>query len=133
MSGADGRQYHYEFSRTVGTPALSQLRAWLRDRLTNEAPNAVWDAELAVTELVSNAYEHARGAITVQLHLIAERAVLRVEVEDGSPELSPRPEPGPDHGRPHGRGLLLINALSTAWGVLGAPERKTVWVEIALA
>lgn len=133
MSGADGRQYRYEFPRVVGNPALAQLRAWLRDRLADEAPNAVSDAELAVTELVANAYEHARGAITVRLRPIRERAVLRVEVEDGSPELPPRPQPGPDHGQPRGRGLLLINALSTAWGVLRAPGRKTVWVEIALA
>jgi anti-sigma regulatory factor (Ser/Thr protein kinase) len=133
VGSTDEREFSYEFSRQAGKPALSQVRAWIRDRLTSERPTAVYDTQLAATELVTNAYEHARGAIVLRLRLIRERAVLRLEVEDGSPDLPPRQPSTPDVGQIRGRGLLLINALSSAWGVRRAPGSKTVWVEIALA
>lgn len=133
MAVGDEREHRCELTRASGEPSLGQVRAWVRDRLTNERPNTVYDAEIAVTELLTNVYEHACGAITSRLRLIRERAVLRLEVEDGSPDLTPRPLSTPDYGRLRGRGLVMIEVLSSAWGVYLASGRKTVWVEIALA
>lgn len=131
--GAEHEYTHcFEFPRAAGELPLAHVRAWIRGWLTNAWPSAAYDAELAATELLTNAYEHSQGTIVLRLLLIRERAVLRLEVEDGSPHLAPRSRPSPDVGQRRGRGLVMIDLLG-AWGVVPAAGRKTVWVEIALA
>ena len=45
---------------------------------------------------------------------------------------TPEPQP-PSNSREHGRGLLLIDALTTAWGIEDGPGTgKLVWAEITL-
>jgi hypothetical protein len=39
----------------------------------------------------------------------------------------------PDVGAEHGRGLLLVEAMSTAWGVVKADVGKTVWAEFSVS
>jgi anti-sigma regulatory factor (Ser/Thr protein kinase) len=120
---------NFDFPAALPLP-LAQVRAWLRSHLRGVSPDTVSDAELVVTELVSNAYEHATGAVGLRLCLLTDR--LRLEVDDACPD---RP-PDADHVRapdePGGRGLMLITALTTAWGVLAGVGRKTVWAEIQL-
>ena len=38
----------------------------------------------------------------------------------------------PNNETQHGRGLLLVEAMSTAWGVIRTDVGKTVWVEFGL-
>src|SRR4051794_40625275 len=69
------------------------------------------DAQLVVTELVTNALQHAGGKIDVCLELDDES--LRISVVD------PEPQRLPTLGKPHGDGgygLNIVSALSVAWG-----------------
>lgn len=86
------------------------------------------DAGLVVTELVANAIEHAESGCQLVVTHFDEG--VRIEVRDagrGTPE--PRPI---DVTAEDGRGLLIVAALSTAWGIEDAGHGKTVWVELAL-
>ena len=80
-----------------------------------------------LTELATNAALHARSAYTV--HLVMEAASLLVEVTDSSPAPPQHRHYGPDATT--GRGIALVDALSTAWGVESSPTGKTVWCRVA--
>jgi DNA-binding NarL/FixJ family response regulator len=83
-------------------------------------------ALLVVSELVTNAVTHAGSECRVRLQLSS--SVLRIEVADigsGSPE----PQP-PTMTEEHGRGLLLVSAMSSAWGIDPLDDGKVVWAEL---
>ena len=84
------------------------------------------DAALLLTELVANCVRHARSPM--QIRLTVEHDLLRAEVRDGS-ALNPLPREPDGHG---GRGVLILDALASRWGVFGHPGAgKTVWFELA--
>jgi anti-sigma regulatory factor (Ser/Thr protein kinase) len=78
---------------------------------------------LLTSELVTNAVRH--GAGPVGLHVVWGDGAVRVEVADQSPE---RPVVrAVDRDALNGRGLILVDGLSTGWGVLAGRPGKTVW------
>jgi DNA-binding NarL/FixJ family response regulator len=82
--------------------------------------------ELLVSELVTNSIVHARSDVEVSVAVSSDR--IRVAVFDSSREpLVPR-EAGPE--ATSGRGLLVLDALATAWGTEFAPGGKSVWFEV---
>lgn len=84
------------------------------------------DALLLVTELVTNSFLHAGTTVTLDVRTDAHTAT--VAVSDGS-----RGRPAPvsaDSNRESGRGLLLIDALATAWGTQHDATGKTVWFRV---
>jgi signal transduction histidine kinase len=84
------------------------------------------DAKLVATELVSNAVKHARTALGLTVRAVL--GAVRIEVADRIRELPfPRLAEQDDSG---GRGLLLVDALSSAWGVDPTPSGKTVWAQL---
>jgi CheY-like chemotaxis protein len=88
------------------------------------------DAALLVTsELAANAVTHAGSAFRVQLSV--RSTTLRIDVVDYG---SGAPEPQAlSLSEEHGRGLHLIDAMTTAWGIEDAPTAgKVVWAELAL-
>ncbi|GAA0805716.1 ATP-binding protein [Spirilliplanes yamanashiensis] len=97
-----------------------------------EIPHLVFPASLAVSELVSNAVQHARTMVTLRLSLRPRH--LLVAVQDGSPdEPVIRPTPGPSaDGRDGGRGLPLVAALALHWGSLPTAGGKVVWASFPL-
>jgi CheY-like chemotaxis protein/anti-sigma regulatory factor (Ser/Thr protein kinase) len=86
------------------------------------------DAEIVVTELVTNAFVHA--ATTCRLALSFSRGRLRIEVRDEA-EGAPDPQ-APDTARESGRGLLLVSAMADAWGVEPLRDGKVVWADLRL-
>ncbi|MEU3050794.1 ATP-binding protein [Streptomyces sp. NPDC006984] len=86
---------------------------------------------LVVSELVTNAVEHALPPIALLIGQSAEGAV-RIEVEDGGPA----PEEGAwaTTGSPgeHGRGRHLVAALATAHGSHPLPGGATHWASLPL-
>ncbi len=86
------------------------------------------DALLVVSELAANAITHAASGCRIRLSL--NPTTLRIDVIDtgtGTPE--PQPASSTEE---HGRGLLLVAALTTAWGLEVVPGAgKLVWAELA--
>ena len=90
----------------------------------------VEDAQLVVSELVTNAVVHAGRRC--ELGIAFRNGSLRVEVADeggGGPEVQAASE----HIE-HGRGLLLVSAMTDAWGVEPLlAGGKVVWAELRSA
>jgi anti-sigma regulatory factor (Ser/Thr protein kinase) len=83
----------------------------------------VYDAELAVSEVVTNAVLHGREPI--RLRIVIEGEGIRVQVHDGSP-VSPAFSMI-DPTAVTGRGLMLVSAVADCWGVDPDETGKTVW------
>lgn len=97
------------------------LRDWDCEELTDTAC-------LLVSELLSNAVRHAGGPLRLRLRRTGDE--LSVEVCDGSPILPRARAVCPDDES--GRGLLLVEALASAWGTLPTEEGKAVWFSVPL-
>jgi len=92
---------------------------------------AVTDAALVVSELLSNALQHAQPlpgpGIRVAWDLDSDS--VRVAVSDGGG--STRPELGePTPTATGGRGLRIVARLSRRWGALSDEKGTTVWAEV---
>jgi anti-sigma regulatory factor (Ser/Thr protein kinase) len=92
---------------------------------------------LLVAELSSNAVLHGRvPGRDFELRLTYDRAVglVRVEVSDTHPGQPKPPESSPaPETADGGRGLLLVDAVASRWGVSERPgPGKTVWAECAM-
>ncbi|GAB3741372.1 hypothetical protein GCM10027598_72050 [Amycolatopsis oliviviridis] len=127
--GTTGTRQAFEFP-TDSAPPLGEVRAWLRDQLSEVGRITIADTELLTTELVTNAHEHADGVAELRVFQPSGRDVVRVEVDDRRPHLRPRKVTKQDPASPHGRGLALVEAISTEWGVDTGAGHKTVWAEI---
>ncbi|WP_328691365.1 ATP-binding protein [Streptomyces caniferus] len=97
------------------------LAAWNLDDLAE-------DGALIVSELVSNAVQHARRD---SIRVVVERTALRtvrVAVADFS---RARPVPrAPGDGGEDGRGLILLAALAADWGTDERRWGKVVWADL---
>ena len=89
-------------------------------------PSRMSDLLLMISELVSNAWVHGRGQIVLRLQV--DDGVVRGEVIDQGAgferEVRAR---GPEEVG--GRGLFLVDALSTSWGIHEGTTH--VWFELA--
>ena len=85
------------------------------------------DAAMVITELVANAVDHARSESTLSVGV--KRGTLCVAVRDARPGPVPRPAPI-DPTAPRGRGLQMVDALTSAWGVTLHADGKTVWAVV---
>ena len=87
------------------------------------------DALLLTSELVTNAVLHGRSEVCVEVTPAAES--VRIAVLD---ENSRHPAPvREDHDALDGRGLALVAAVATRWGVDDRPLGKSVWFELSLS
>ncbi|WP_344056394.1 ATP-binding protein, partial [Sphaerisporangium rubeum] len=93
------------------------LREWGLDELID-------DAETIVSELYTNALRHGVAPYTLSLR-VAGRC-LGGEVTDHGPLFVP-PQLPADDDQEHGRGLRIVAAYSTGWGVDPAEVGKVVW------
>ena len=96
-----------------------QLRDWHVESLCD-------DAALIITELVANAIRYARTEVEIRVQPI--EGGIRLEVSDGS-TLTLRPRQAADTEET-GRGLTLVDALSSRYGVEADEQGKCVWAEM---
>ncbi|MCW3030812.1 MAG: hypothetical protein JWM66_945 [Solirubrobacterales bacterium] len=111
-----------------GLDSVSEARLHVTRALEGQPQELVDVAELLTSELATNAILH--GASGFELKVEVDRKI-RVEVCDtggGRPAVL---QAGP-HDR-SGRGLGLVQALSSAWGVIPSSTGKTVWYELPVA
>lgn len=86
----------------------------------------VGTAELLVSELAGNVVAHVGSWMEVTVEFID--GSVRIGVSDGDPS---RPQPQvPTDGSLGGRGLLIVERLSSRWGVDTRADGKTVWFEL---
>ncbi|MGK5532963.1 ATP-binding protein [Streptomyces sp. URMC 129] len=114
--------------------SVGEARIRVRETLTRWGVPAetVDDAELIVSELVTNAVVHT-GTEAVVCALRHGGGRLRIEVTGRRTGLAvPRPRAARADDE-NGRGLALIEALCTAWGVTDATDGRgrTVWAALA--
>ncbi len=99
------------------------------ERLGNEVdPAALANLRLLVSELVTNAIEHAGGNGDIGLLVRLTDGVVRVEVVDGGAGFTPRPRQAGDSLR-SGWGLHFVERLSDRWGA-DTEGGGRVWFEM---
>jgi anti-sigma regulatory factor (Ser/Thr protein kinase) len=81
-------------------------------------------ARIVTSELVTNAVEHAGSDVTVAVSEAPDHVRIDVTDADFNHELHPR---SPGIESESGRGLLMVDELSTDWGVEPHRSGKTVW------
>lgn len=86
------------------------------------------DGALIVSELVSNAVQHARSRSLRITVTRPEAARVRIGVVDKSTKLPEIREPG--EGAESGRGLTLVAGRAPNWGADPLPWGKRVWAEL---
>ncbi len=120
----------YEVDLARDPDSAAEARRALGEVSDHLTPRRLEDAQLLVSELVTNALRHAglEEADTIKLVVETGDRALRIEVCDTGPgfELS---EPAPDPTRPSGWGLYLVRELSDRWGVEQAGLTR-VWFEL---
>ncbi|MEU1707401.1 SpoIIE family protein phosphatase [Streptomyces sp. NPDC005706] len=97
------------------------LRAW------GVSPDTLDAALLVVSELVTNALVHTGGPVRLDLSLVNHR--LRLAVADTSPR-SPVKPTSIGWEATGGRGILLVEAVSAAWGTVPVSGGKQVWADL---
>jgi anti-anti-sigma regulatory factor len=87
------------------------------------------EAQIVVTELVTNGVQHAVGDLTLVVRRTAR--FLHVAVHDRGTGLPVRGESDPEVDE-SGRGLMLVEAIAAAWGTLPTTAGKVVWATLRL-
>ena len=106
--------------------AVPTARRFLTAELSEVPVETLEDAKLVVTELVTNALLHGQPPLTLRVAQKGEQ--LRVEVQDASRVMPVIPRP--NHDAMTGRGLGLVAALSSTWGVEPTAHGKVIWAEL---
>ena len=119
--------------RTASTRLAADARSAATARHFVDTALRSWDCNdlldvvtLLVSELVTNAVIHAGSEVEVEVRLAGGR--VRVDVVDRSTEVVKRRDAEDDDQS--GRGMDLVEALASAWGIDLVPGGKSVWFEI---
>lgn len=99
--------------------AVAPARDWARAMYRREGGTQFETCALLVSELVTNAVDHAEGDL---VEVTLRTSPFSIDVRDGSPK---EPEiQGPDDDDEHGRGLILVSALSSHFEVIPVNDGK---------
>jgi anti-sigma regulatory factor (Ser/Thr protein kinase) len=115
-----------------GLDAPRIARAFLAEHATALEDSVRHDAELLVSEIVTNAVRHGRPNITLRLTL--HPPGIGVAVHDFGPGIPTAPTGEPDLTSEGGRGLFIVAALASDWGIEPAISGtgKTVWFRLQI-
>ena len=117
--------YTWELPRDSTAPA--QGRWHVRGVTSND--REAGDAELVVTELITNAWKHGSGDGPITLRVEVRDDAMRLEVcgESASDPVSSQQTAGSDSG---GRGLMMIDGLADSWGYERNGSNLCVWADL---
>lgn len=104
---------------------VDEVRQWLPATLQD-------DAGLVVSELLSNAVRHASPLPNGKLRLTWRREPsggVEVAVTDGGAATRPQ-QRHPSLSALGGRGLTIVGALSSSWGIRNEDPGVTVWARV---
>ncbi len=115
-----------DVSSNARAPGIA--REALRDMLDESIPRAFsLDAQLAITELVTNSVRHVRAPSTIEVRADLSTERLRVEIRDrgaGFTYLDTAPAAEAEGGW----GLLIVDRVADRWGFSEKPG--TAWFEL---
>jgi len=117
--------------RDPGTPA--QGRRLLESALDSLPEPVLADAQLLLTEVLSNAIVHGSPGAGARLDVSVEagESTVRVTVTDRSPRFARPSIHRPDPTAASGWGLYLLERLAERWGVKDATDGgSAVWFEL---
>jgi anti-sigma regulatory factor (Ser/Thr protein kinase) len=113
--------------------SVAHVRKAVVDDLSTRdvSPAVIDEAEIVISELVSNAIRHARPLAdgNLRVHWKVKAGVVEVEVTDGGGDSTPRPAPRTIWA-PSGRGLRIVRSLAHEWGVTEDRTGSTVWASL---
>ncbi|MGB7818779.1 MAG: ATP-binding protein [Ornithinibacter sp.] len=125
----------------IDTESVGRVRTRMADDLMARGlgEELVEDAQIVVTELLTNAFRHAHALSdgTMRVRWKVRPESLEIEVTDGGSPTTPLPAPR-GVWRDSGRGLRVVRALAHEWGsgedrtghvvwaCLGGPSRRRV-------
>lgn len=112
------------------TPRAPAVARRVVEELADELdPGILRDAQLLVSEVVTNSVKHSGSDEPIRLRVWARRRGLKVEIADGGYgfEAAAPPDPFEAEG---GRGLLILDSLADRWGV-SRDARARVWFELS--
>lgn len=112
------------FSRRPAS--VSAARRYIRDALGDLPSEQLDAAELIVSELSTNSVKHARSDFEIAIERGA--CEVRVEVRDRGPGRPRLLSPSPTAAS--GRGLKIVEAMSSSWGVVPSADGKIVWFKL---
>jgi serine/threonine-protein kinase RsbW len=116
--------------RLPAEPTAAAVARAIVEAVGSDLPESILvDAKLLTTEVVTNAIRHARGTQAVIVR-VRRNNVVRVEVVDQGPIFHPQPQTTSTPAE-SGRGLMVVNAVASAWGVEPDEAGKKVWFELA--
>ena len=107
----------------------SRARRLVRSMLGDASEESQDMAQILVSELVNNALVHGMDAATLVVEVDEKK--LHVEVLDSRSDTDLHPLPL-DTDREDGRGLAIVDALATGWGVEPRHVGKAVWFDLEL-
>jgi anti-sigma regulatory factor (Ser/Thr protein kinase) len=116
-------------ARPEAASAARQALAALNGSLHLISTARLADAQLLVTELVTNAVRHG-DTETVGLEAYATQGTLRVVVANAGGRFESRGEESRAPDRAGGWGLRIVAALAHRWGVAEHGEDVKVWFEV---
>lgn len=90
-----------------------------------QPPDVIESIVLCVSELVTNAIDHAVPPFQLTVMRAPQR--VRIEVADASVRLPVLRTA--DAGSERGRGIFILERVATSWGVVPTRAGKTVWAE----
>lgn len=117
-------RYERTLPRTRRAPVIARqsLLSWFGAALEEEQLDT---AKLLISELVSNAVVHGQGKITIRADLNDDRIVVEVIDQGEGFEREVRQH---DFDDLHGRGLAIVDALASRWGIHEGTTH--VWFEL---
>ncbi|WP_392675414.1 SpoIIE family protein phosphatase [Streptomyces sp. LN785] len=120
----------HQYIHQADPEGLSDARSIVRQALQDwDMATLADDAELVTGELLVNVLLHTEGGAVLTLEVLPEPVRrVRLSVQDRSSAWPRRRTPG--ETATSGRGLLLLDAVATRWGIESRGEGKAVWCEI---
>ncbi|MGW3091371.1 SpoIIE family protein phosphatase [Streptomyces sp. NPDC001108] len=120
----------HQYIHQADPEGLSDARSIVRQALTDwDMAELADDAELVTGELLVNVLLHTEGGAVLTLEVLPEPVRrVRLSVQDRSSAWPRRRSPG--ETATSGRGLLLLDAVASRWGIEPRGEGKAVWCEI---
>ena len=121
------RQFAQQLPRSPQAPGIARrsVVGWFGRSLDNLELDT---ARLLTSELVANAVVHGQGAITLRGHLDSDRVLVEVVDEGNGFAREVRQH---EFGDLHGRGLAIVDAEASRWGIHEGTTH--VWFELERA